>query len=227
MDKKLVIAIDGVVASGKGTLARLVAEKLGYIHIDTGAIFRAITLEVLRRDIKPDDVSNIENFLEEIDISFKKNNETGKNEIYINGENVESQVRDPKISKKVPIVAHIPKVREFVRSIQHTQAENGGIVLDGRDIGTVVFPEADLKIFLTADAEVRAKRRFDELKEKVRDSKYEDILSDLNSRDQYDMNVEISPLKQAEDAVLIDSTQMSIPEVVETVYDLAREKLSV
>jgi cytidylate kinase len=225
MDKNLVIAIDGVVASGKGTLARLVAEKLGYIHIDTGSIFRAITLEVVRKKIDLEDVKSIAALLDTLRISFVFNGDYGRNEILLNGEHVESSIRNPDISKKVPIVAHISEVREFARSLQHKYAEKGGIVLDGRDIGTVVFPNADLKIFLDAEAAVRAKRRHKELQEKGQIANYRDILDDLNSRDSYDRAAKISPLKQADDAIFIDSTNMPIPEVVDMVYKLAKEKL--
>ncbi|MFT5360067.1 MAG: cytidylate kinase [Candidatus Paceibacteria bacterium] len=225
MDKNLVIAIDGVVASGKGTLARLVAEKLGYIHIDTGSIFRAITLEVVRKKIDLEDVKSIVALLDTLRISFVFNGDYGRNEILLNGEHVESSIRNPDISKKVPIVAHISEVREFARSLQHKYAEKGGIVLDGRDIGTVVFPNADLKIFLDAEAAVRAKRRHKELQEKGQIANYRDILDDLNSRDSYDRAAKISPLKQADDAIFIDSTNMPIPEVVDMVYKLAKEKL--
>jgi cytidylate kinase len=221
----LVIAIDGVVASGKGTLARLLAEKLGYIHIDTGAMYRAVTFHLLEKEININDEVTVCSEIEKIDVSFEVNKETKVNEVFLNEESIESKIRNERISKNVPHVAHIPCVRVFARDHQRSYGEKGGIVLDGRDIGTVVFPGADLKIFLTADAEVRAKRRFDELVGKGQEASFEDILKDLNKRDEYDMSAKISPLKQAEDAILVDSTNMTIPEVVDYVYDLAQQKL--
>jgi cytidylate kinase len=221
----LVIAIDGVVASGKGTLARILAEKLGYIHIDTGAMYRAITYYLLEKKI---DIHNTDAVLAElpnISLDFRHSETSGKNEIWLNGLNLEKEIRTERISKHVPIVAHIKKVRDFARVFQHEYADHGGIVLDGRDIGTVVFPDADLKIFLVADPEVRAKRRFDEMVEKGSEADYEKILKELNSRDDYDRNAEHGKLAQAEDAILIDSTHMAIPEVVETVYELAKERM--
>ena len=224
MTKKFAIAIDGVVASGKGTLAKLLAERLGYIHIDSGALYRAITLHILNSGIDAEDSSAVIDILPSITLSFEHNKETGKNEIVLNGKNVERDIRQMSVSEKVSPVAVIPEVRHFVTQIQRDHVEDG-IVIDGRDIGTVVLPDADLKIFLTADAEVRAKRRFKELQEKGDPVSYENVLENLQMRDHTDSTRKTSPLKQAEDAILIDSTHMPIPEVVETVYELAKERM--
>ncbi len=225
MEKKIIIAIDGVVASGKGTLARLVAQRLGYIHIDTGAMYRALTLVTERRGIDSSDESSIISILPEINISFQLNKETGKNEVCLDNESVEHLIRTRRISKEVPFIAHIPKVREFTRELQHNYAKDKGIVLDGRDIGTTVFPEAELKIFLVADPEVRAERRHKELRDKGQEVSFESILEDLNKRDLYDTTAEIGRLEQAKDAILIDSTNLSIPEVVDIVTSLAEERI--
>jgi cytidylate kinase len=221
----LVVAIDGVVASGKGTLARMLAEKLGYIHIDTGAMYRAITFYLLEKEIDIENSDLVITMLPEISLEFKYNNNSGQNEIWLNGKNLEKDIRTERISKHVPVVAHIKEAREFTRHMQHGYADQGGIVLDGRDIGTIVFPDADLKIFLDADAEVRAKRRFDEMVQKGNPANLDQILEDLNSRDEYDRNAEYGKLTQADDAILIDSTHMTIPEVVDEAYRLAKEKL--
>lgn len=226
MNKKLIIAIDGVVASGKGTLARLLAEKLGYIHIDSGALYRAVTYYALEKGLDTGDREGIVASLEEISIEFKKNTESGQNELWLGGECIEHLIRTPRVSDHVSEIGKIPEVRSFVNTIQRAHVEEGGIVIDGRDIGTVVLPEADLKIFLTADAEIRAERRFKEFQERGQEISFDEVLTSIQERDYADINREISPLKQASDAILVDSTHMTIPEVVDYAYNLALAKLS-
>lgn len=225
MEKKIIIAIDGVVASGKGTLARLVAQRLGYIHIDSGALYRAVTYFILEQGLSLTDDKEIIKNLKYISIEFRQNLESNQDELWLNGENIEHLIRTPHVTEKVSIVGKIPEVRKFVNNIQRSHVKKGGIVIDGRDIGTVVLPEADLKIFLTAEANVRAERRFREFQKSGQDISFDTVLQSIQERDFSDMNRSISPLKQAEDAVLVDSTNMTIPEVVDYVYDLALAKL--
>lgn len=226
MKNKLAIAIDGVVASGKGTLAKLVAERLGYIHIDSGSLYRAITVYMLDKSISVTDTKTIIDSLADIKIEFEKSEDLVSKKILLNGQDVSSRIREMVVSEHVSYVAAIPEVRHFVTGIQRSFASSGGIVIDGRDIGTVVLPDAELKIFLVADPEVRAKRRFKELQQKGETQvTYEEVLGNLRERDHLDSTREVSPLKQAEDGILLDSTNLTIPEVVDKVYNLAKDRL--
>ena len=212
--KKIIIAIDGYSSCGKSTMARTLAKKAGYIYIDTGAMYRAVTLFCLENNlVSPNgiDTSELEKRMPEIKITFTINPETGGVITHLNGKNVESEIRTLEVSQNVSRVAALPFVRECLTTQQREMGKQKGIVMDGRDIGTVVLPDADLKVFLTASAEERANRRF---KEMIDSSiTYEQVLEDIKQRDYNDMHRDIAPLKQAEDAVLLDTTGMTIEEV--------------
>ncbi|MEZ0536084.1 (d)CMP kinase [Caldicellulosiruptoraceae bacterium PP1] len=216
--KLINISIDGPAGAGKSTISKLLAEKLGYIHIDTGAMYRAVGLKVLQKGIKSYDRENIINILNEtkIDIRIIDNQQT----ILLDGIDVSAKIRDNQISMYASDVSKIKEVREKLVSIQQEIAKRKGIVMDGRDIGTCVIPDAELKIFLTASVEERAKRRFIELTQKGIEVDYLKILDEIKQRDLNDTTREISPLKKAEDAIVIDSTNLSIDEVLEKIYSL-------
>lgn len=214
--KKIVIAIDGFSSNGKSTMAKSLAKQIGYIYIDSGAMYRAVTLYCLQQGLfngNELNESELQNEIKNIKIEFKLNKDTGLPETYLNGENVESMIRSMEVSSKVSIVSAIPFVRHAMVALQQKMGEAKGIVMDGRDIGTVVFPSAELKIFVTAKAEIRAQRRFDELRSKG-DTKttYEEVLENLKSRDHMDQTRAESPLVQADDAILLDNSYMTIDE---------------
>ena len=214
--KKITIAIDGHSSCGKSTMAKDLAKKIGYVYVDTGAMYRAVTLFALRNNLFEEDgavkVDELEKRMDEIKISFKFNTETQRPDTYLNGELVEKEIRGMEVSNHVSPIAAIGFVRKAMVAQQQRMGKKGGIVMDGRDIGTVVFPNAELKVFVTATAEVRAQRRYDELKGKGQEADYEEILKNVQERDYIDSHREVSPLRQAEDALLLDNSNMTIPE---------------
>ncbi|MGP1480656.1 MAG: (d)CMP kinase [Hoylesella enoeca] len=212
--KKITIAIDGYSSCGKSTMAKNLAREIGYIYIDTGAMYRAVTLYALRRGqitvnrtVKS---IELEREMPLITVSFTINRETGQPDTLLNGENVEQQIRTMEVSNNVSQIAALPFVREALVAQQQRMGANKGVVMDGRDIGTVVFPDAELKIFVTASAEVRAQRRFDELKTKGISADYSDILKNVQERDYIDSHREVSPLRKASDAIELDNSQLTI-----------------
>lgn len=223
--KKITIAIDGYSSTGKSTIAKQLAKALGYIYVDTGAMYRAVTLFAIRNDYTSEE--NVENVkglvssLTDIHLSFKYNADLGFAEMYLNGENVEKEIRTLEVSKLVSPVAVIAKVREKLVDMQKKMGEDKGIVMDGRDIGTVVFPNAELKIFMTASADKRAYRRYKELLDKGEKVSYEDVLQNVQKRDYIDSNREVSPLRKAEDAIEFDNSDMGLKEQFERMYNFA------
>lgn len=207
--KKIIIAIDGWSSCGKSTLAKQLAKELGYIYIDSGAMYRAITLYFLRNHIDWTNEEEVVEALINITIEFRSNNKTGDSEIYLNEENVEYVIRDLVVAEKVSEVAAIKAVRSFAVAQQQKMGTEKGIVMDGRDIGTTVFPSAELKIFMTADNAVRVERRFKELFEKNPNITIEEVKANLEMRDYIDSHREISPLQKADDAVVIDNTNLT------------------
>lgn len=216
------IAIDGPAGAGKSTIAKLIAKKLGYIYVDTGAMYRAMALFLIRENISPQDVGALEKACERADISISFID--GVQVVLLNGENVNAYLRTEEVSKMASISSVNAKVRTKLVSLQQVLAKKSDVVMDGRDIGTVVLPDAFLKIFLTASSEVRAKRRFDELTSKGVECDYDEILKDIIERDHRDSTRDNSPLKQAEDAILVDSSYMSIEEVADKVISLLNSK---
>ena len=214
--KKITIAIDGYSSCGKSTMAKALAKKIGYVYVDTGAMYRSVTLFALRNglfnadgSVKADDLKEM---LPQVYVSFKLNAATGLPETYLNGEMVERDIRGMEVSSHVSPIAAIPFVREALVAQQKAMGKEKGVVMDGRDIGTVVFPDAELKIFVTASPEVRAKRRYDELQAKGQPADYDDILKNVQQRDYIDTHREVSPLRQAEDAIVLDNSHMTIEE---------------
>ena len=218
MDKEIIIAIDGWSSCGKSTLAKALAKKLEYGYIDTGAMYRACTYYFQKENIDISDESQVAEALKNIEISFKSL--SGKNTTFLNGVNVEADIRSMKVSNMVSPVAELSAVRRDLVRQQQEMGKRKSVVLDGRDIGTVVFPDAELKIFLTADADIRAQRRFDELKEKGLDIRMEDVISNLQERDRIDSTRTDSPLKQADDAYLLDNSKLDLEASIEVVMDL-------
>ncbi len=225
--KKIIIAIDGYSACGKSTFAREIAARLGYIFIDTGAMYRAVTLYGLRhgaiRDDRVDETALVA-LLPEVNITFAFNPDRGASDVILNGENVETQIRSLEVSDYVSRVSQIAAVRQKLVDMQQRMGEQKGVVMDGRDIGTVVFPNAELKIFMTADPEVRAQRRYAELKAKGQQPSLEEIAANLRERDYADEHRAISPLRQAPDARVLDNSRMSVAQQMDWVMDLI-EKL--
>jgi cytidylate kinase len=209
MPNKIIIAIDGYSSCGKSTLAKALAAQLAYVFIDTGAMYRAVALYFLRNNIDFDNEAQILKALEEIKLNFVYNATSLKSDMVLNGENVEAEIREMRVSEKVSEVAAIGPVRDFAVAQQQAMGEFKGIVMDGRDIGTVVFPKAELKIFVTADPAVRVERRFLELKNTNPNILKEEIEANLKHRDLMDTTRERSPLKQAEDAIVLDNTNMT------------------
>ena len=213
--QKIVIAIDGFSSCGKSTFAKAIAARLGYIFIDTGAMYRAVTLYALEQGAIAEgkvDEAAIVALLPEVNITFKFNAERGASDIYVNGEYAEGKIRTIEVSNCVSSVSSIREVREKLVAMQQQMGRERGVVMDGRDIGTVVFPDAELKIFMTADAQVRAERRYAELTAKGDSVTMAEILENVISRDKADMERAISPLRQAEDAVVLDNSHMSVEE---------------
>ena len=214
--KKITIAIDGFSSCGKSTMAKDLAKEIGYIYVDTGAMYRSVTLFALRNNLFDADgninVEELEKLMPEIKISFKFNPSTGRPDTYLNGELVEKEIRTLEVSNHVSPIATIPFVRKALVAQQQQMGKEKGIVMDGRDIGTTVFPDAELKIYVTASPEVRAQRRYDELQAKGMPANYEDILKNVQERDYIDTHREVSPLKKAEDALELDNSHMTITE---------------
>lgn len=214
--KKIVIAIDGYSSCGKSTMAKNLARQLGYVYVDTGAMYRAVTLYALRHQLfKADgevDAASLQRAMPDIRISFQFNKQTGKPDTYLNDELVEQEIRTMQVSERVSKIAALPFVRTALVAQQQRMGGDKGIVMDGRDIGTVVFPYAELKIFVTASAEVRAQRRYDELQQKGMPARYDDILKNVQERDYIDSHREVSPLRKADDAIELDNSNLTIDE---------------
>ncbi len=214
--KKITIAIDGHSSCGKSTMAKDLAREVGYVYVDTGAMYRCVTLYALRNGLFAEDGSiheeELRQQMDDIHITFQFNASTGRPDTYLNGELVEDKIRTMEVSSHVSPIATLGFVREAMVAQQQQMGQGGGVVMDGRDIGTVVFPNAELKIFVTASAEVRAQRRYDELKGKGMEADYEDILKNVQERDYIDSHRAVSPLKQAPDALLLDNSHMTIAE---------------
>ena len=226
-DKKIVIAIDGFSSGGKSTFARMLAARLGYIFIDTGAMYRAVTLYGIEHGAIRNGVPDRERLvgmLGEIAISFRFNPRRQASDIYVNGECVEEKIRGIEVSAAVSSVSSIPEVRRKLVALQQRMGKDKGVVMDGRDIGTVVLPDADVKIFLSASPEVRARRRWLELQEKGTPDTYEAVLADLIARDERDSNRAIAPLRPADDAVLRDTSGMTLQESIDAILKLIRKK---
>ena len=220
MAKKIIITIDGWSSCGKSTLAKQLAKELNYIYVDSGAMYRAITLYFLRNNVDLAETKEIKEALKSINLEFEYNAASNSSEIFLNGENVEYLIRDLIIAEKVSDVAAIKEVREFAVAQQQKMGEKKGIVMDGRDIGTVVFPKAELKIFMTADNAVRVERRFKELYEKNPNITIEEVKNNLEMRDYIDSHREVSPLRKAKDAIEIDNTQLTPQEQLQKVLNL-------
>ena len=213
--KKITIAIDGHSSCGKSTMAKDLAREIGYIYIDSGAMYRAVTYYCLQHDLFTEDnvkLDALQAAMPDIHISFKLNEQTGRPDTYLNGTCIEGEIRGMAVSSRVSLIATIGFVREAMVALQQEMGKEKGIVMDGRDIGTTVFPDAELKIFVTASAEVRAQRRFDELRAKGDDASYESILENVKERDRIDSSRAVSPLRKADDAIELDNSLMTIPE---------------
>ena len=214
--EKIIIAIDGFSSCGKSTMAKDLAHELGYIYVDTGAMYRCVALYALQHKLFLKDgeinIPELEAAMPNINISFKLNKETGRPDTYLNNENVENKIRMMEVSSHVSSIAAIPFVREALVAQQQKMGKDKGIIMDGRDIGTVVFPNAELKIFVTASPEVRAQRRYDELMEKGMEADYNEILENVKQRDYRDSHRDVSPLRKADDAIELDNSNISIEE---------------
>jgi cytidylate kinase len=229
INRKIIIAVDGHSSCGKSTIARAVAAKLGYIYIDSGAMYRAVTLFALRNKLISDgnvDGEKLIGLLPDIHIEFRYNPEMQKSDTCLNGENVEDEIRQLPVSQHVSPVATIAEVRKAMVRLQQEMGKNKGVVMDGRDIGTVVFPEAELKLFVTAKPEVRAQRRFDELSAKGEAVSFAEILENVLERDRIDSTREASPLRKADDALVLDNSDMTREEQLEWVMERVEERLN-
>ena len=216
------IAIDGPAGAGKSTIARRVAKELSFIYVDTGAMYRAMALYLLRKEVNKDDTEQIGNICQDAEISIEYQN--GEQIVLLNDENVNSYLRTEEVGNMASVSSAVPRVREKLLSLQRKLARDMSVVMDGRDIGTTILPDADLKIYLTASSLTRAKRRYLELQEKGTVCNLDEIQKDIEERDQRDMNREISPLRQAEDAVLVDSSDLTIQQVVDRILQIFRSK---
>ena len=217
------IAIDGPSGAGKSTLAKKLAAKLNYIYVDTGAMYRSIGLYVLRSGVNAEDVERVVRCLDSIDVSLGFVN--GEQRVYLNGEDVSEEIRVHEVSQYTSLVSKIPEVRSFLMDMQKKLAKDHDVIMDGRDIGTVVLPNAEVKIFLTASAEVRAMRRYKELTERGQTVSYEQILKDVNQRDEQDMNRAVAPLKPADDSVIVDTSECSFDESLSILFKTVQERL--
>lgn len=225
MNKKIIITIDGFSSCGKSTLARQLAGELNYVFIDSGAMYRAITLYFLRNHINWKNKKEVLKALENINLEFLLNPITGKSDMYLNDENAEVLIRDMLVTENVSDVSTIKEVREFAVAQQRKMGENKGIVMDGRDIGTTVFPNAELKIFMTADTAIRVERRFKEMFEKNPAITIEEVKNNLEMRDYIDSNREVSPLRKASDALVLDNSKLTMPEQLKIALKWAKERL--
>lgn len=227
--KKITIAIDGHSSCGKSTMAKDLAREVGYVYVDTGAMYRSVTLFALRNGLFTADGINEDELrrrMPEIHISFKFNAETGRPDTYLNGELVEQDIRTMEVSNHVSPIAALGFVREAMVAQQQQMGKDKGVVMDGRDIGTTVFPNAELKIYVTASAEVRAQRRYDELKAKGMEADFEEILKNVQERDYIDSHREVSPLRKADDAIELDNSHMTIPEQKQWLLDRFNEAVN-
>ncbi|EJO5348803.1 (d)CMP kinase [Clostridium botulinum] len=213
------IAIDGPAGAGKSTIAKIIATKLNLMYINTGSMYRAVTLMALENNIEPSDIEKLKNLIDSMDISFKGDN------IIVNGKDLEKAIRMPIINNNVSKYAAVKEVRELLVSMQQNISKKYNVIMDGRDIGTVVLKDAPYKFFITASPEVRAKRRFKELKEKHININYEDVLKEIKQRDYIDSNRKINPLKQSEDAILIDTSNFTIEQVVNKICNIIKGDL--
>lgn len=227
MKENLIIAIDGYSSTGKSSMSKIIAKNLGYTHIDSGAMYRTVTLYAFQHQYiaenKIDETSLIAN-LSNIKIEFIQDSLTQKNLTYLNGINVEDEIRTMQVSKMVSPISEIPAVRDYCVALQQQMGEKGGIVMDGRDIGTTVFPKADVKIFVTASPEVRAKRRFLEYQQQGKDIPLDEVLKNVNERDYIDSHRDYSPLRKADDAIEVDNSQMNLEETVDKVMQIIESK---
>lgn len=227
--KKITIAIDGYSSCGKSTMAKDLAKEIGYIYVDTGAMYRSVTLYALRHNLIDAEgkvkVAELEKEMPNIHISFKFNQDTGRPDCYLNSELVEKEIRSLEVSSHVSPIAAVGFVREALVKQQQQMGEEKGIVMDGRDIGTTVFPNAELKIFVTASSDVRAQRRYDELKEKGMPADYDDIKKNVEERDYIDTHREVSPLRKADDAITLDNSEMTIPEQKQWLLEQVLKKI--
>lgn len=226
--RKLTIAIDGYSSCGKSTLAKEIAQQLNYVYVDSGAMYRAVTLHMMNCGILKDGafiLDQVIHELENIEISFKFDPVAARSETFLNGKNVEKEIRNTLISKNVSGISAVKGVREKLVQIQQNLGAEGGVVMDGRDIGTVVFPFAELKLFMTASNQVRAERRYKELKAKGENISIDQVATDLQKRDHFDMNREESPLRQAEDAILIDNTDLNKTNQLVYVMQIIQDKI--
>lgn len=223
---KVIIAVDGHSGCGKSTTAKQVASRLGYTYIDTGAMYRAVTLFFLQHSIQLSDVESVNRAIENVRISFEFDAQTGRNETYLNGSNVEDEIRNLNVANLVSKVSALPEVRSIIMKQQVEMGKNKGIVMDGRDIGTQVFPSAELKVFMTADPFIRAQRRQVELVGKGHVVDFDEILDNIRSRDHDDTTRLISPLRQADDALLFDTSFTTIDEQVDWVVRMAKERIN-
>lgn len=223
--KKIIITIDGYSSCGKSTLARQLAKHLNYVYVDSGAMYRAITLYFLRNHIDWENPLQVNEALSNIELEFLFNKDKGISEIFLNGENVEYLIRELIVAEKVSEVSTIKEVRDFAVAAQQKMGEEKGIVMDGRDIGTTVFPRAELKLFMTADNTVRVERRFKEMIEKNPNTTIEEVAHNLELRDYIDSNREISPLRKADDAIILDNTHLSREEQLAFAQKKAKEAM--
>lgn len=217
-----VVAIDGPAGSGKGTITKLVGKKLGLINIDTGAMYRCATLDCLNKNILPEELEKIEKVLEEIDIRFERDNE--KELVFLNGKNVTEEIRSTIVNSNVAKFAAVKIIRDKMTPLQREMGKTANIIMEGRDIGTVVFPDADVKIFLDCSIEERANRRFKQNQEKGISCTYEEVLESIKERHKLETEREVAPFVQAEDAIYVDSTKLTIEEVVEKIIKIIEEK---
>lgn len=228
MDKKITIAIDGFSSTGKSTVAKRLAKELGYIYVDTGAMYRAVTLYMMRKVFVSKgnfDEEAIIRHLPFVSLRFDFNEDLGYAEMYLNDENIEKEIRYMEVSQQVSKVSAIPQVRKMLVEQQQEMGKEKGVVMDGRDIGTVVFPDAELKIFMTASTEQRAQRRYDELKERGDKVDYDEVLQNVKDRDFMDSTREDSPLRMAEDAIEFDNSEMDLDEQFEKILKIVKDKL--
>ncbi|MCR4926150.1 MAG: (d)CMP kinase [Clostridiales bacterium] len=216
------VAIDGPGGAGKSTIAKQLAKDFGFIYVDTGALYRTVGLAAVKRGFKPSDAEKVVPMLPNVKVELKFVN--GEQRVFLDGEDVSTDIRMPEISMAASDVSAIPKVREYLFDLQRDIAKKNDCLMDGRDIGTVVLPDAQVKVFLTASAEIRAKRRYDELQQKGVEAKFEDVLAELKQRDYQDSHREIAPLKQADDAILFDSSNLSLQEAIDGIAKIIKEK---
>lgn len=223
MSKFVAIAIDGPSGAGKSTIAKRLAATLGFVYVDTGAMYRTVGLATLRRGIKSEDTAAVIAALSDIDVSIAYVD--GAQRVFLNGEDVSDQIRTPEVSMAASTTSAIPEVRKFLFETQQKLARENNVIMDGRDIGTVVLPSAKVKIFLSASVEDRARRRYDELKEKGMDVSFEDVLEDMKQRDYNDSHRDVAPLKPADDAVSVDTTGNTLEESVALLESIVKERL--